>query len=50
MVDCFDGKGNPIPGNSTRVPYIDHTIYKGEVRETEIVLPPGTVSYEIRLK
>ena len=49
MVDCFDGKGNPMPGKSTKVPSYG-TIYKGEVREAEIVLPPGTMSYEVRLR
>ena len=49
MVDCFDDNGNPIPGNSVKIPFYD-TIYKGEVREAEIVLPTGTVSYEVRLR
>lgn len=49
MVDCFDGKGNPMPGKSTKVPSYG-TIYKGEVREAEIVLPSGTMSYEVRLR
>ena len=50
IVDCFDKDGNPMEGTYAIVPSGYLALATGEVRRTEISLPYGTVSYEIRLK
>lgn len=49
IVDCFDNDANPISGTSFRLPtYKDGGLYEGEVRNTVIKLPAGTVSFRLR--
>lgn len=46
IVDCFDVNGDPMTGTRIAIPTED--LYKGEVRTANVVLPRGTVSFELR--
>ena len=48
IVNCYDQYGNTLPTASTTV-HIDEGNYIGEVRKTAVILPIGTVSFELRL-
>jgi hypothetical protein len=48
IVDCYDKDGNQLQGNKRMIPYSE--LYEGEVRETFIIIPSDTVSFELRLR
>ena len=49
IVNCFDEYGNTLPTASTTI-HIDKGNYIGEVRKTAVILPRGTLSFELRLE
>jgi hypothetical protein len=48
VVDCYDAKGRQIQGIRFRLGSEEEILYKGEVRKTKFVLPPGTKSFQFR--
>jgi len=46
IVDCFDINGDPMSGTRIAIPSED--LYGGEVRRASVVLPRGTVSFDLR--
>jgi hypothetical protein len=46
IIDCFDMNGDPMTGTRIAIPSDD--LYAGEVRTANVVLPSGTVSFDLR--